>query len=275
MLDTMRGVWTHDRPKVRTFKDGRPVRWAQPKRDGHRLTFFMQADDDNGLCVFGKLMEADLELSHILDWHPAYKTLLASMPPRSSVDCECWLPGRPASAVRTAMLNRDYTLRIDPFAIPYWVGVPVHRMQEAMGIDTGLPFIDTRHYDPDIDWLNAWDDTEGAVLKEDHYTGWWKHKRVQTVDLVCTGVKEGKGKFDGQVGSLHGSVYRKGVLVEVACVSGMDDALRAALSAGDVGRVFEVAYDYVGEGDRLRFPRFVRWRDEEKLPIHCTWEDQL
>jgi hypothetical protein len=280
MLDSMRDVWYHDRPKVKPWTGRGEPRVVQPKYDGHRYTFFRSPARDVDLCVFGKLIESDLEMSHVLEWHPTYQQLLSLLPVQSSIDGEYWVPGKPASCVKTAILEQWPELTFTPFAVPYWRGEQIDSIDHARKVCEDwcrLPYITMKPYEgPEGDdaLLDIWEGTEGVVLKGWNYRDWWKLKHVQTADLVCTAVKPGKGKFKGQVGSLHGSVTRGDEKVEVACVSGMDDLLRASLSANDVGRVFEVKYDYVGAGDRLRFPRFVQWRDDKRAS-ECTWEDQF
>ena len=102
------------------------------------------------------------------------------------------------------------------------------------------------------------------------YGKWYKLKRENTVDCVVTNIIPGKGKFANMAGAVVCSLYdTDGALFEVASVSGMDDATRAAISRRDIGRVVEVKYQMVGSRGRLTHPRFVRWRDD-KPKNECT-----
>ena len=146
------------------------------------------------------------------------------------------------------------------------------------------------------------EDVEGIVLKASHFSGWFKYKASRTVDLVVIGLKEGQGKNMGMYGSLHGGVLRydgycpaclewrgniRGLcpkcnahldqvehMVEVASVGGMDNETLEQLGDDDVGRVFECEYQYLGSGNKLRHPRFKRWRDD-KPATECTWKQIL
>lgn len=215
-------------------------------------------------------------------------------PPRSSMDCEVWVPGKPASEVPTALREGHLPLEITAFAMPWWDGKDL----EAVRVDKirddfrGLIWDDHQFAElcpleellGDPPWDESWAEQklvelatakglEGYVLKSMNYLGWCKVKAQEAVDCVCTGIEPGKGKYEGLVGSLEGSVYNNGELVVVANVSGMTDDERKAMSMNDAGRVFEVAYQYVGAKGKLRHPRFVRWRDD-KPAKECTW-DQL
>jgi hypothetical protein len=145
-------------------------------------------------------------------------------------------------------------------------------------------------------------DVEGLVLKEKHFGGWWKYKTTKTIDVICTGLEEGTGANIGGVGALVGSVWKdqqvcptcdadqtnlrgtcpvcrmplatKRKLVVVANVSGMTQDIRDNVGDDDVGRVFEVEYQYLGAGEKLRHPRFLRWR-EDKRAEECTWSQVL
>lgn len=133
---------------------------------------------------------------------------------------------------------------------------------------------------------------EGYVLKDHPLSGWWKFKPGRTLDAVVTGIKPGEGKYLGQCGALAVSLYAACIcpaggphdkacpvcipgsdLQEIALVSGMDDLTRSQIDSTDIGRVIEVEYQLVGDGGRLRHPRFLRWR-EDKLATECTM-DQL
>lgn len=279
MLDSMDGVWVHDPLKPKDWK-GERVSYVEAKRDGWRVTFFMQ-EGENGLCVFGRKQEAHLEMSHLLDWMPEYRAL-TKLAAGTSVDGELWAPGLPASAVVTCMKAQE-GLRFSPFAVPRvqfqpnaaTMGDVRYVLKQHFGLDPvpQLPYVGEDR----AELLDAarFFDAEGVVLKAEHYAGWFKVKEEYTVDLVVTDIKPGDkyGKYKDTTGSLHGGVWREGVMTEVACCSGMDDELRRSITDADRGRVFEATYQYLGAGKRLRHPNFVRWRDD-KPAADCTW-DQL
>lgn len=112
--------------------------------------------------------------------------------------------------------------------------------------------------------------------------GWWKVKRKHDVDVFVTGYKEAKegktGKFKGLVGALAVSVVdASGQHLEVAHVSGFDDATRHAISAdrpGHLNRVLTIrAQELDGKG-RLMSPRFKEWRPDLD-PRACTKKKML
>lgn len=119
---------------------------------------------------------------------------------------------------------------------------------------------------------------EGVVLKRiDGAYGesgaWVKVKRCSTLDVIVTGFTAGKGKYLGQVGAIRVSVRSSsGELLEVAQVSGMDDATRrhATDHPGDwLGVVVEIEAQEWGR-DRLLHPRFVRRRPDAQAS-DCTF----
>ena len=297
-------MFTHERLKPKKW-DGRRYEYAHAKLDGHRVTFFK--NEDGSLTAYGREVRPDLEMTRrfprLADpvWgSPLVRRFKKEAPPRSSMDCEVWSPGRPASHVPTALREGSEPLQVTAFALPWWDGKDL----EAVRVDKirddfrGLLWMDNDEFAElssleDLigdEWLTSetvkfqeWNEhlvqlalakgLEGYVLKSMNYLGWCKVKAEETVDCVCTGVEPGKGKYEGLVGSLEGSVYNGDELVVVANVSGMTDDERKAMSQSDAGRVFEVAYQYVGAKGKLRHPRFVRWRDD-KPAKECTW-DQL
>lgn len=114
--------------------------------------------------------------------------------------------------------------------------------------------------------LHGW---EGFVLKDGNLKNWYKLKEEKTIDLIVTGVNKGtvgtkwEGKFSSvTVSSIEG--------FELANVSGMSDEIRLSLDLGCIGRIVEVEYQRLGSAGRLQHPRFLRWRDDEKLAGECT-----
>jgi hypothetical protein len=294
VLDSMLNVWTHERQRPKTWT-GQPVRYRQVKYDGHRVTFFQQPPtSDNGLCVFGSKLEAELELSHHLEQYPFYQKLARVMRGMSSVDGELHVPGKPASYVKSAIVNGDPRLTFTAFAVPWWNGDVVTSMTMAQHIVERVCYLEFARTAPlperyygglsKQDAASAAESLatiakdggiEGYVLKEDAWENWYKVKHSSTVDCVVMDLKPGKGKYAGMCGALHVGVFdAKGELKEIACVSGMSDDVRAEIERNRIGRVVEVEYDRLDAKGRLRFPRFVRFRDD-KRGLDCTWKDQL
>lgn len=287
-------MFTHERLKPKKW-DGRWRDFAHAKLDGHRVTFFK--NEDGSLTAYGREVRPDLEMTRRfprLLAHGLVRRFGTAAPPRSSMDCEVWSPGHPASHVPTAMREGSEPLAVTAFAMPWWDGKDLEdvRIDKIQDDFRGLVWDDDQFAQlhpleellGDPPWDESWAEQklvqlalakglEGYVLKSMNYLGWCKVKAEETVDCVCTGVEPGKGKYEGLVGSLEGSVYNGDELVVVANVSGMTDDERKAMSQSDAGRVFEVAYQYVGAKGKLRHPRFVRWRDD-KPAKECTW-DQL
>ena len=93
---------------------------------------------------------------------------------------------------------------------------------------------------------------------------WMKFKPVNDVDLPVVSVFEGEGKYEGMLGGFI--VRHKGVEVRVG--SGFSDEQRAKFwgeTMGNhmVGSMIEVRYTEVTPDGSLRFPRFVRIRDDK------------
>ena len=95
-------------------------------------------------------------------------------------------------------------------------------------------------------------------------------------DLEGQGAR-GQGSGEGQGARGQGSGEGQGQgsgdqLIEIARVGGgFSDADRRWTEAEVMGRVCEVRYDCVMARGRLRFPRFIQWRDD-KPSNECTME---
>jgi hypothetical protein len=271
--------WTHDIIKPKDW-NGQAWECRQQKLDGHRLTLFRQKD---GMIAFGRDRREHLELGNKhqyiknLEW---WKQAM-ELPPFSSLDGELYVPGGTCGDVATALAN-EAPIKFTPFAVPYfdncccfensvmWAQAMCNTL---LGMDFPLTITDSRNKDEllaEADKLAI----EGWVLKSKNYIGWWKLKRIHTIDCFVTGFKDGKGKFAGQCGALIVSANIDHEIVEVASISGMDDSTRQSISQKDINRVCEVKYQAVGAGSRLVHPRFVRWRDDKPM-AECVyrWED--
>lgn len=257
--------------KCDNWSSSRSACWAHAKLDGHFVRA-RRSVADNILRLW---------TSHPTD-------ITADLDPRIlpyviergvGIVGELHVPGEPASFVKSAIKHGDARLNISWFAIELLPNIMSNIAEWDLDRVAGqfnqwrLPFAYYERFDGDAQaTLSRFVAMgyEGVVLKESNLLGWHKLKAVQTVDLVCTGIEPGQGKYIGQVGALKGSIWPNR---EVASVSGMDDVERASLGSHVIGRVFEVEYQYVGSQGRLRHPRFVRWRDD-KQPYECT-EEQL
>lgn len=279
-------MWLHEQLGAKDWKGKVHPRYAHAKHDGIRCTAYKQ--EDGSLLVFGKDHRPHLEMQarfprlvEVLERSGWY-----ALPPMTSIDMEVVTNG-PASQVASALNGEaGTTLELVAFAIPYYAGSDMAtrsmpHIEVLVNGCTNLKFAEYLELPAGECWdrdgllaLAAERGYEGWVLKDSNYTGWHKLKAVATVDCIVTAVKPGLGKFIGQVGALVVGVLRPdGTVREVANVSGMTDDQREQMSAADIGRVVEVAYQYVGAGGRLRHPRFKRWRDDK--PWQDCNEEQL
>jgi hypothetical protein len=152
--------------------------------------------------------------------------------------------------------------------------------------------------EPAVDWLATVDEViewmhneardrkiEGFVLKQHYLDKWYKVKPVATCDcfVIDYDISESYQR-KGLIEALTVAIYHNGAEQQVARVgNGWSTYEREELTkeidsdwSKIKGRTMEVAYDSltVGEqgyteGAQLRFPRFVRWRDD-KSAEKCT-----
>jgi DNA ligase-1 len=118
---------------------------------------------------------------------------------------------------------------------------------------------------------------EGIMIKEmeapyecKRNTFWMKWKPVITVDLPVIALEEGTGRNKGRLGALvcSGNDHGKDITVNVG--SGFSDTERDLFwkqQESIVGRTAEILCDVITQNQdgtySLRFPRFVRWRDDK------------
>jgi len=101
-------------------------------------------------------------------------------------------------------------------------------------------------------------------------TDWMKWKPVITVDLEVVGVEEGTGRNSGRLGALVCAGEDDGKEITVNVGSGFSDGDRDdywANSDSIIGRTAEILCDVITQNRdgtySLRFPRFVRFRDDK------------
>lgn len=223
---------------------------------------------------------------------------IESLPDGTVLDSELHVPGMAETSVKTLIIAGDSQLQLNPFAVP-WFGGEDMRLVELSTINKlittlGFEHPETRyvegaftqqHVDLLLEEARS-RSIEGWVLKAAHYQGWWKLKPVKTVDCVVVKVHMGEGKHRYRMGALEISLYDEhGVLGHPRGLAGDDasgwlcnvgtgftDFERTAIWANKesvIGKVVEVAYDSLAANGALKFPRFLRFRDDKEAK-QCT-----
>lgn len=211
-------------------------------------------------------------------WTKTYINILSELkfmrlpqpPEGTTLHGELWAPGVRASSVKTLIKSQDPRLQFTVWGVQGWDAcMPLEEVELSLGCYgfDYAPFWNFADRPQELP-LHA----EGWVYKNGNMLDYFKWKPVRTLDAVVLGIKPGNGKYAGQVGALIIGIGDR----VLANVSGMTDLERSQMSDGDVGKVVEVAYQYVGDGGRLRHPRFLRFRDD-KLPEQCllSQEEEL
>lgn len=258
------------RPKPRDW-NGEEFTQCERKLDGIRLTIIR--DFDGKILAVGR--KESLNYWPKIQYLSELKALIESMPPGTMVDGEL----HPAHGISTdvpSAIRMRQPLTYSVFAMPFLNGVDfrqaalkiVRKTLTSCGFNiTPLEeFSGTRH---DMQRLAVSRNIEGFVLKQFHYAGWYRIKPVHTIDAIVTATHRGKGRLENSLGSLQLAVFNGDHLIDIGrCGSGLNDDQRFS-NQDLVGRVCEVMCDEITVHWKLRFPVFVRWRDD-KPASECT-----
>lgn len=282
--------------KVWKPKDGLR-KYIHFKRDGHSIIVKVSS---KGVVYFTRNMtQIDLSFlrSHdaLIGWA---QRMFSSGEPAITIHAELWKPKEPASYITSGIANADKLMVLSVFELPNnYHGAELNVVADVV-MSYGLDFIPYMVYEgekfnnPKAVFAHSCyrgtvprttlpkdiplhEDCEGYVLKNGNAVPFeepLKVKQELTADLVVMGYTQGKGKYEGLIGSITGGIFVDDKLKAVADVGGFDDATRHNITTNAMlyrGKVFEVKYQYVGRGGRLRHPRFIRWRND-KPADQCT-----
>lgn len=270
------------------FKDytNQKVNYIQPKLDGHLAKIMvdgtsLQAFTKNDKDITKKLLAID-HIRKELDGLPLFSVVFA----------ELYCPNVYATSVPTMLNDADEKLMLTAFAAPLLGGadlinedfIGVIETLKMFGLDVAeIKSVPENFVDKDdkealleLAICNKW---EGWVLKEEHMKGWYKLKPVKTVDaFVISTYQSFSSTHYGGLQSIGVAVWgENGKIHLIANVgSGFELKYRKqfdthAKRANLLNRVCEVAFDSVAANGKLRFPRFIRWRDDKNIN-ECTME---
>ena len=212
------------------------------------------------------------------------------------VHFELWAPGHRASDVVTLVNEESDKLKLSAYRVPILGDAELFEVAEWC-LERGLEFIpyfmhheslksmglggirDKNPYTTLIDCEGMYtcieqldrfmpQDVEGFVFCDDNSSEMQKWKREETLDLIISGIKPGKGTNAGTIGGLKVRTIEGH---DLGSVGGLKGDLRALDPESIVGLVIEVVFQYIGNKGKLRHGRLVRFRDDkpaEECNIH-------
>ncbi len=273
-------------PKFREYKKGVTFKYVSMKLDGHLMK--VTVDGDGQIKVLSKndkdKTDKILAIEHI-------NAELCCLPLNTSAVAELHYPDGYSTDIPTMLINADKRLRLTFFAAPLLAGrdmrdAMIEEVEELMN-KYGVEFVPHHPNPGGFDCVNISrllqeaeeHKFEGWVLKEGHWTGWYKLKPVKTLDAVIVDVTESDSDtyaghmkavklalYDYKAG--HTKMHHLG-----ECGGGFTKAFKLSKSYKEMvehikGKVVEVSYDSVTKHGKLRWPRFMRFR-EDKNPKDC------
>lgn len=271
--------------EVEPFVSTVEVRFAQEKLDGYYIEIYR----GETIQVYTKSRTNDLwpKLGQI----EAISRQITALPPNTHIKAELWARGVQASSIPTLINDYDQRLVVSPFEMPLyngrdssgWTIEEVNEKLTGFILPKTIRFVeenkDARMLSENEadEWLKSAREMkiEGWVLKDRHCGNYFKLKPERTVDAIITGISIcKKGQFTGGIKALQVSLLKAGQKVIIADVgSGLSKELRMMSNPQLlIGKVVEVKYQDIAAKGRLKFPVFIRLRDDEKSAKQCTYE---
>lgn len=268
--------------KVKEY-DGQLVSIAQIKFDGYYCEVYKIKD-----CIEICMKKQNINLWPKLQKIEIIKNQIESLPNETILRCELHCLGIPATSVPTLINDADIRLLLSPFKIELYDGkIPNLNFQEEFDL------LFTKHCFTVPEYYCSWNPskilsleeieslkdaakklkTEGFVVKNNKYQyQCWKIKPNKTVDaFIINYVISESDSFSGGLKAVKIAVWDGNKCIEVAsCGSGFNAEYRMKVDPKTlIGRVGEFKYQSVAAKGRLKFPTFLRWRDDEKTAEQC------
>ena len=261
--------------------------YIQEKLDGNRCIAYFDVNEDKWKFQSrsGKPLKVDFDMSWVTDDvdKPIFDGEIMTLGHAGSRDFN-----RTSGAINGKYTNKSdlhyYIYDIVADKLPYKERKEILDKYAEQGTGEQCSILPILDYVPvylntDYNWkLDEWLDKitdkggEGIMLRDPN--AYYQHKRtdallkykkLQTMDLRIVGWNEGKGKYEGAIGSFICENDEKTIRVNVA---GISDAIRWSDPDWWIGKIIEVAYfDYsaskTGDKISLRFPRMKKLRDDK------------
>lgn len=272
--------------KVVEYK-GQPVTCIQRKFDGYYAELYKAREFGIVVCMKKQNINLWPKLKH----HHKIREQVDALPWDTILRCELHGLGIPATSVPTLINDADPKLLLSPFKIEAYDGIQISqsKIYESKTYEVELlkefgflvPKLHILSDKPEslsendmIDWKQAaravkW---EGWVLCNHVLDKYYKLKPQKTVDAFVVDYQiSDSDSFMGGLKSVQIAVYDGAEEKIIASVgSGFDGDYRMTVKPKTlIGRVAEFEYQTLGARGRLIFPRFLRWRDDEKLKEQC------
>ncbi len=271
--------------KVKEY-GGQPVTIAQTKFDGYYTEVYK--DNQFGIVICTKKQKENLWPK--LKLNPNIKQQVESLPDKTILRCELHAFDVQATSVPTLINDADKRLLLSPFRVELWAGklldLTFEEQYFMMTKRFVVPQVNRLTSEPEavsdsevenLKQLAIASGIEGWVLKDHPLGNSWKIKPQLTVDaFVVSYTVSDSLTYAGGLKAVQIAVYSGHEKVVIASVGmGFKADYRMSVDMKSlIGRVGEFSYQSVAAKGRLKFPGFLRWRDDEKSKNECL-ENQL